>query len=655
MSNHLIHASSPYLLQHAENPVDWHPWGEEAFARAKAEDKPVFLSIGYSTCHWCHVMMHESFEDPQVAEVLNRHFISIKVDREERPDIDSIYMKAAQVMTGSGGWPLSVFMTPDQAPFYVGTYFPKEPMGRFPGFVDLVQGIGGLWKSDRDRLEAAAWELAGALRSMAPRRRKPSGIDLEAKALGEHRKHFDFTHGGFHDQPKFPMVANLRYLLGVYGMTGNREALEMVEKALDGMAVGGIRDHVGGGFARYATDRRWLVPHFEKMLYDQALLALVYAEAYGATRKPLYRQVAEETLSYVLRDLRGPEGGFCTGEDADSEGREGAFYLWTRKELEELVPEGEREDFFAVYGVTPEGNFEGGNILNLLSPEGRDCMEREPDRYKSVLEVLRRVREARPRPFRDDKVLLGANALLVCALATAGWILEREDWLEEALALDRFLEENLKGPEGRWMGTYRKKTAAVKAFLDDHAYLLWAKTLLLEATGEERFLEEGWALASKIVELFGPEGGGVFSLIGRDQERLLDNPRELYDGALPSGNGLLSQLLARPAWGWEEMAKSLAAHVEGELEQAPMGFPGALLGRMASRGGGCEILCLGDPRSPELQAMAREAKCRRPVLGTLEYRKGEGEPELQVCEGMACHGPFRSLEELTEHFDKKGK
>ncbi len=550
--NKLITEKSPYLLQHAENPVDWHPWGEEAFEKAKMEDKPIFLSVGYSTCHWCHVMAHESFEDPTVAKSMNDVFVSIKVDREERPDIDKIYMTVCQLMTGSGGWPLTIIMTPDKKPFFAGTYFPKESRFGRIGLVDLVQRVKGLWKNERKQLVESSDKITFALKDVnteSPGRSLAESV--LRKTYSQLSGRYDKKNGGFGTAPKFPTPHNLLFLLRFWRRTGDEGALKMVEKTLKVMRMGGIYDHIGFGFHRYSTDPNWLVPHFEKMLYDQALLILVYLEAYQATGKEEYANTAKEVLTYVLRDMISSEGAFYSAEDADSEGEEGKFYVWSKDEIEEILGVEEAEVFSKLYNVDVNGNFldeatrrkTGKNIIHLKS----DLPDTPTIYIKLIRKKLFEAREKRIKPHKDDKILTDWNGLMIAAFAKAGYIFNEPKYIQAAKKAVDFILNQMKNSEGRLLHRYRKGGADILAFLDDYAFLIWGLINLFEASFETLYLEKAIMLTEKQLKLFWDSSIGAFFFTGEDAESLLTRQKEIYDGAVPSGNSVAMLNLLRLA------------------------------------------------------------------------------------------------------------
>jgi len=550
--NRLIEEKSHYLLQHAENPVDWYPWGEKAFAKARKENRPIFLSIGYSTCHWCHVMAHESFEDEEVASALNKSFVSIKVDREERPDVDMVYMAACQAITLKGGWPLSVFMTPEGKPFFAGTYFPKTGRMGMVGFLDLANQIAAAWQNNRGTLLEASEKITRGIQS------RPSkgsitelGLDTLKKGCDQLAQAFDHKWGGFGSAPKFPTPHNLTFLLRWHKRSGEANALHMVEKTLDGMRAGGIFDHIGYGFSRYSVDERWLVPHFEKMLYDQAMLAMAYTEAYQSTGEARHGKVVDEILTYVLRDMTSSEGGFYTAEDADSEGKEGLFYVWTPREIEDQLGKDLAELFCRYYDVGAHGNFEDGrSILHA-----RISLDKFAERQKMEVAELEKIleegreklflaRERRIHPLKDDKVLTSWNGLMVAAMAKAYQALEDHVYVDAAQRAAGFILNNLK-KENRLFRRYRDGEVAHPGYLDDYANFVWGLIELYEATFEPIYLEEAMSLNSAMIDLFWDKTHGGFFYSGRDNEVLIKQSKEIYDGAIPSSNSVATLNLAR--------------------------------------------------------------------------------------------------------------
>ena len=561
-TNHLAGQTSPYLLQHARNPVDWYPWGDEALRRARDEGKPILLSIGYSACHWCHVMERESFEDPQVAEILNEHFISIKVDREERPDLDEIYMTAVQLMTGSGGWPLNVFLTPELKPFYGGTYFPPDDCHGRPGFGKLAGHIAQAWRQDADGIRRSSEQLTGAIQEIAEQNTTSAGLvdaAVLSRAVQELEQTFDSQWGGFGQAPKFPPSGAIGVLLRQYAHTGEAKLLEMAATTLDRMAYGGMYDQLGGGFHRYATDRQWLVPHFEKMLYDNALLARVYLEAWQVTGKQLYRRVAAETLDYVLRDMTDGCGGFHSSEDADSEGEEGKFFVWSPDEIKEALGEQDGVLFCDYYGVTGAGNFEGRNILHVprepaefAGEKGMSAADLE-DRLAPLREKLRQVRDERVRPGKDDKIIVAWNGMTISAMARGYQVLGEDRFLQAGQKAADFLLAAMTDA-GNLQRTYRgaggradSRSDKLPAYLDDYAELANALVDLCEATFDLRWLGAAELLAGRMVADFWDEKDGAFFYTSAAHKDLLVRTKPLYDGAVPSGNSTAALVLLRLA------------------------------------------------------------------------------------------------------------
>ncbi|MEJ2483490.1 MAG: thioredoxin domain-containing protein, partial [Gemmatimonadota bacterium] len=650
MPNRLADEKSPYLLQHAENPVDWYPWSEEAFASARALDRPVFLSIGYATCHWCHVMEHESFEDEEVARLMNDTFINIKVDREERPDIDGIYMAVAQMMGGQGGWPLTIVMTPERLPFFSGTYFPRESRFGRPGMVDLVPRIGHLWATRRDDLKKSADAIRTNLEQLeagAPVGRVP-GRETLARGFEALENEHDPVHGGFGRAPKFPTPHRLLFLLRYGRRTGSSRALEIVEHTLDAMRSGGVFDQVGFGFHRYSTDAGWLLPHFEKMLYDQALLTMAYTEAFQATGAERHARTAREVIEYVLRDLSDPSGGFHSAEDADSEGEEGRFYLWTEAELRRLVGEENADLSISAWGVREDGNFTdeatgrrpGTNVLHLPMPmlARAEALGIDPAEFEVRLEASRRRlferREERVRPLKDDKVLTDWNGLMIAALARASAVFDEPRYLVAAETASDFVW-SVMWRHGRLLHRYREGEAEIDGNLDDYAFLAWGEIELHQAGQDLRHLERAKRLTDAMLERFGdgPKPGLYFTPADRDD--LIVRRREVYDGAVPSGNSValsnllrLGRLTAAPRY--ERAAAEVAEAFGPVVEAHPAAFTWFLSGLEFVEDGGRELVIAGDPGSSEVAAMLEVSRRGyRPHLVTLlntEVRK-EARPE----------------------------
>ncbi|MDP8970420.1 MAG: thioredoxin domain-containing protein, partial [Actinomycetota bacterium] len=611
MPNRLKDASSPYLLQHADNPVEWHEWGEEAFERARSEDKPVFLSVGYSSCHWCHVMAHESFEDDEVARVLNERFVSVKVDREERPDIDSVYMTAVQAMTGRGGWPMSVFLTPDGRPFFGGTYWPRDDRMGMPGFLRVLDAVWDAWSRQRDAVLAAGKRLADHLRDA--HQTAPGDGQLDPSVADRAATHcvaaWDQRHGGFGDAPKFPQAMTIDFLLAHHLRAGRADALQAATHSLERMSRGGIYDHVGGGFARYSVDAVWLVPHFEKMLYDNALLLRAYVHAWQVTGSSRFRRIAVETADYLLRDMRHSRGGFFSATDADSEGVEGRFFVWDKAEFSEVVAgAGEDPDEFArFYGVTDQGNFEGHNILHEpeARDEGDDAFAR---RLTRVREALFERRERRVHPGLDDKVLTSWNALALGALAEAGAALSLPTYVDAARVCAAFLRDELV-VDGRLRHTWKQGPGAtVPAFLEDVAYLAQALLVLYEADFEPAWLVWARALADEAEQRFADGSSGAYFSTAADAEPLLTRPKDLWDNATPAGSSVMVDVHLRLAAltgdpGYGERAQRTLALFAGQAAQAPTGYGELLRGLERLLSGPQEVAVVGDPGEEATRAL----------------------------------------------------
>ncbi|MDR7423345.1 MAG: thioredoxin domain-containing protein [Armatimonadota bacterium] len=664
MSNRLASESSPYLLQHADNPVDWYPWGEAAFARARAEDKPIFLSIGYAACHWCHVMAHESFEDPAVAAVMNAHFVNVKVDREERPDVDGIYMNAVVAMTGHGGWPMSVFLTPDGVPFYGGTYFPPVARGGLPAFADLLRAVADAWRTRREEVRRSAATLLGALRAEGDRAASPelAAGTLEA-ALRALERAFDLKHGGWGRAPKFPQPMTVEFLLRTHARTGDASARAMAEATLARMARGGIYDHLGGGFHRYATDAAWLVPHFEKMLYDNAQLARVYLHAWQVTQTPLFRRVVEETLGFLLREMASPAGGFYSSLDADSEGEEGRYYVWAADEVRAALGPGAGL-FMEAYGVTEGGNFEGRNILHVAADAAALAAARGMtlDEIEAELRAGRRAlferRSARHRPATDDKVLAAWNGLALGALAEAARIFDRADWREAATRTAAFLLSEMRTPDGRLLRAWRAGRARFNAYLEDYACLCDGLLALYETTFEARWFAEARALARVMVERFGRPGGGFYDT-SDDHEALVVRPRDLQDNATPSGSAMAASVLLRlaaltGAARDRELAEAAIREVQPAAGAYPTAFAHWLCALDFALASPREVAIVGDPDAAGTRALLDVLRARyRPHQVVALGRPGEapgvpllegrtpvdGRPTAFVCRGFTCRLP----------------
>ncbi len=678
-ANRLAGETSPYLLQHAHNPVDWHPWGEEAFEAARRLDKPVFLSIGYSTCHWCHVMERESFEDGDVARLLNLTFVCVKVDREERPDLDRHYMAVCQALTGSGGWPLTIVMTPDKRPFFAGTYFPKARRWGRPGLLDLAPLLGEAWRTRRDEVLRSADGILAALDEGQAGKRSaaeaPLSEDVLDEAYGELAADFDAARGGFGSAPKFPMPHQIGFLLRYGKRTGKSEAVAMAAATLAAMRRGGIYDQLGFGFHRYATDAGWLVPHFEKMLYDQALLAEVYAEAAVATGQREFGRTAEEIAKYVLRDLASPEGGFFAAEDADSEGEEGKFYLWTRDELEAVLGPEQARAAARAYGVEDGGNFtepgnprDGRNILHLGGTPGMPAAG-----AGAVRENLFRARESRVRLFKDTKVLADWNGLMIAALAAVFRLTGEVEYLRAADGAADFVLKRMRTRDGRLLHVHAGGEARIPAFLDDYAFLIRGLIALYEAAFDPGRLEAALALAGRAIELFGDEGEGGF-FFAADTEAG-SRRKEVYDGAVPSGNSVMLMNLLRLGrltgrQELEDRAASLAAAFSGEVSLHPRAHSEFLRGLDQALGPAQEIVVVGRREAADTRELLAALRGMYLPLSTVLFKPedepagaqalerlvpftkgmdaGSGRAAAYVCSRGACLRPVRTPAELRE-------
>lgn len=669
--NRLIKEKSPYLLQHAYNPVDWHPWGDEAFEKAKREDKPVFFSSGYSCCHWCHVMERESFEDQEVADILNANFVAIKVDREERPDVDGIYMAICQAMTGQGGWPLTVVMTPDKKPFFVGTYFPKHSHGRRLGLIDLLVGLSNSWRNNRDEILESGNEIVEILQGI---RVVSEDVILSKEILmqaySQLEEKFDDQYGGFGRFPKFPTPHNLMFLLRYWKSFGVEKALVMVEKTLTAMCQGGMYDHLGYGFARYSTDQKWLVPHFEKMLYDNALLGYAYLEAYQCTGNISFAKIAEDTLTYVLRDMTEEAGGFYCAEDADSEGIEGKFYVFTYQEVLENIGKKQGAIFADCYNITPQGNFEDGtNILNRI---GHDIHEDAQRVNLSVMELedllakgrdlLYQVRQKRIRPHKDDKILTSWNALMISTFAKAARVLNKPEYAVAAEDALEFIYSTLMRPDGRLLARYREGEAAYLAYLDDYAFLLMALLETYEATYKEKYLTQAVKLAADMENLFWDSAQGGFYFYGNDGEQLITRPKELYDGAIPSGNSVAALALQKLGdltgnLDFHKIGKQQLQLFMGEVLRYPSGYTYFMMAFDYYFSEKLKVSIVGfanNPTTKVMLRMVRESFLPNLILEfydlhtaeSTEYKAIDGKTTAYVCMDSACQPPITELEKL---------
>ncbi|MDM7923994.1 MAG: thioredoxin domain-containing protein [Pyrinomonadaceae bacterium] len=687
-ANKLIDETSPYLLQHAHNPVEWYPWGDEAFERARAEDKPVIVSIGYSACHWCHVMEHESFEDERVAEIMNRHFINVKVDMEERPDVDQIYMNFVQLTTGRGGWPMNVFVTPEKLPFFGGTYFPPSPRYGMISWPQLLESIAEAWRERRDELMGSAYEVLGSLRRMSVVELSTGGIDetLTENAFGRFVRTFDPREGGWGGAPKFPAAMSMEFLLRYWKRTGNDNALTMVKHTAEKMARGGIYDQLGGGFHRYSVDAVWLVPHFEKMLYDNAQLIRIYLHLYQITKEEFFRTIAVETLEYVRREMTGPEGGFYSTQDADSEGEEGKFFVWSPEEIAEILGEDAGKKFCAIYDVTDHGNFEGHNILNRngSAVEKIESVGVDQETLDAWRSQLFEAREKRIKPNRDEKVLTAWNGLMLAAFAEAAAVLGNEEYLATARANAEFLLRELvvSNDEGtgklgslpssqassRVLRTWKDGRAKLNGYIEDYANFADGLIELFQVSGEERYLEEARRLADAMITEFWDEENGGFFFTSNDHEELIVRNKDLYDNATPSGNSVAADVLLKLAKllgdeRYERFGLTVLRLGAGMMRQHPSGFGRALataefyLGHVKEvviagpKGNGLERELWSEYRPFKVAAIAGDGE------SNLDLLKGrtpvDGKAAAYVCEGFVCKRPVTEPDELRELLDEK--
>ncbi|MHB1654044.1 MAG: thioredoxin domain-containing protein [Desulfitobacteriaceae bacterium] len=693
-ANKLIDEKSPYLLQHAYNPVDWYPWGKEAFDTATSYNKPIFLSIGYSTCHWCHVMERESFEDTKIASLLKRYFVSIKVDREERPDIDHLYMEFCQALTGSGGWPLTILMTPEKEPFLAGTYFPKTQRYGRAGLMEILNQVGNAWLTRESDLRQSAREIVHAVQtknlSTVNQKTLSSGIQPKPQNLtqvlstGDNsilyraydtlKRSFDSQYGGFSRAPKFPTPHALGFLLRYARIHPESQALMMVQKTLDGTAKGGIYDHIGFGFARYSTDEKWLVPHFEKMLYDNALLALAYLESYQMYHRKEDALIAQEIFTYILRDMTSSEGGFYSAEDADSEGVEGKFYVWTLEEVRAILGDYKADLFCAAYNITSEGNFEGKSIPNLITTNLEQLAKTDQltmNDLHIVLEesrqLLFKARNERVHPYKDDKILTSWNGLMITALAKGSQILGNKSYLEAAEKALDFILKYLRRGDGRLLARYRDGHADHLGYLDDYANMISGLLELYTTSGIARYLQIAMELQEQQNLLFTDNMGGGFFLTGSDAEELLFRPKEFYDGALPSGNSVSTLNLLRLAritadFKWEYLADRQLAAFPEEMKKYPSNYTAFLQAVQFAFYGTQELVLAGPLDAPSLTAMRQVYFSDFRPFATLLYQEGsldkyvpwvkdypvdEERTTAYLCKDLACQAPVNTPENLA--------
>jgi uncharacterized protein YyaL (SSP411 family) len=689
--NRLIHEKSPYLLQHAHNPVDWYPWCEEAFEKARTESKPIFLSVGYSTCHWCHVMAHESFDDADVAILLNEVFVCIKVDREERPDIDKVYMDACQMMTGSGGWPLTIVMTPDRQPFFAATYIPRESRFGRVGMLDLIPKIQEVWKERRDDIVKSAGKIVA---SMQQKVSEVTGTALSKDILDEAYKElkglYDEKNGGFGSAPKFPMPHQLLFLLRYWKWSGEKKALEIVVKTLRAMCCGGIYDHIGYGFHRYSTDEKWLVPHFEKMLYDQAMLAMAYTEAYQATGNETFKRTACEIFNYIMRDMESLTGGFYSAEDADSEGEEGKYYLWRHDEIERILEPSEAELAIRVFQVKKAGNFvdplaggkTGHNILHLEKPTAELASvlgiseESLRQRMAAVRMKLFSTRERRTRPHKDDKILTDWNGLMIAALAKGAQAFADQVYLKAAQTAVNFIVKNMREVDGRLFHRYREGEAAITANIDDYAFLIWGLLECYEASYDVTFLKTALRLQEDLARHFWDKDNGGYYFTPDDGENLILRQKEVYDGAVPSGNSVamlnlirLSRLTGNHEL--EAQASAISRVFAGSIRRSPAGHAQFMIAMGFLTHPAYEIVIAGRPGAEDTEEMLREigrhylpntvVLLRPPeelssdIVSIAPFTKDlkpiGDTATAYVCTNFTCHSPTTDSDEMLRLLD----
>jgi len=682
MPNRLQHETSPYLVQHADNPVDWYPWGDEAFARAAAEDKPILLSVGYSACHWCHVMAHESFEHAPTAKLMNDLFINIKVDREERPDIDDIYMQAVQALSGHGGWPMTVFLTPTGRPFYGGTYYPPEPRHGIPAFRQVLAGVADAYQNRRAQVEEAAANLTEALnREFLGIGGEQSALnaDLITAAYKKIAQEFDSTHGGFGSAPKFPQPMNLEFLLRAHHRTADPLPLQQVTFTLRQMARGGIYDQLGGGFHRYSVDSLWLVPHFEKMLYDNAQLSRLYLHAYQLTGDDFFKTIALEIDDYILREMTSPEGGFYSTTDADSEGEEGLFFTWTKAELEELLGD-DAPIAIEYWGVTTRGNFEGRSILHVPNDESvaAERLNLTPEELRARLSLIRdklyAVRTQRVHPGLDDKILTGWNGMMLASLAEAARVLDRPDYRAAAVKNAGFILANLRSPQGRLLRTHKDGVTnqRIKATLEDYACLIDGLIELYQTTFDQHWFTEARALADEVLQRFSAQDAGFFDTAD-DHETLIARPRNMQDNAVPSGNAMMAKNLVRLAAytadsRYDEAARGTLGLLTEAMRQYPQAFAESLSAVDMLVTGLAEVALIGSPQDSATVALLNVVRQPyRPNIITalspvdvpaespiplLSYRTlRAAQPTVYVCRNFVCANPVTAPEQVAALLD----
>jgi len=689
--NHLFKEKSPYLLQHANNPVDWYPWGEEAFDKAVEENKPIFLSIGYSTCHWCHVMAHESFEDSAVGKLMNEVFISIKVDREERPDIDNIYMTVCQMMTGSGGWPLTILMTPDKNPFFAGPYLPKESRFGRLGLIDLIQRVKSMWNNQKNELLSSSEKITLTLQNLD---QESPGNKFDKKILKKAYQQlsarYDENYGGFGSRPKFPTPHNLLFLLRYWKRTEEKRALEMVEKTLKSMRSGGIYDHIGYGIHRYSTDKKWLVPHFEKMLYDQALVALAYIELYQATKNTEYSKTAQEILTYVLRDMRSPEGGFYSAEDADSEGEEGKFYVWSKDEIKNILNPELANLAIEIFNIKEEGNFldestrskTGTNILHLNNPISNLSRSLNiSEQYlriktEEIREKLYNKRKNRVHPQKDDKILTDWNGLMIVALARGAQVFCEDSYLHAADKALNFILSTMRNKEGRLLHRFREGESGIDSYLTDYAFLIWGLIDLYETTFNIKYLKTAIELNDIQIKHYWDDIIGGFYFTADDSEELLTRPKEIYDGAIPSGNSVAMLNLLRLSYitgdaELEKKADILSRVFTEKLLKTPMAYTQFMIAADFAVGPTYSLVIAGESNSQDTRDMIevikniyspnkvlllRRTELKPPDIDEFSnfvgfFNNQKGRSTAYVCINKMCKAPTQDVDQVIKYLN----
>ena len=688
--NRLADSQSPYLLQHASNPVDWYPWGDEAFEKAKEENKPIFLSIGYSTCHWCHVMEHESFEDSTVAAQMNEYFVSIKVDREEMPEVDHLYMSVCQAMTGRGGWPLTIVMTPDKEPFFAGTYFPKQGRGQRAGMLQIIPSLANAWSLKQTEIRGSINKIKDYLVQINTSVPGDEWDETMIKeAFPQYASRFDPDYGGFGRAPKFPSPHNLILLLRYSKLYDDPTALNMVETTLHYMRLGGVFDHIGLGFHRYSTDKRWFLPHFEKMLYDQAMLSMAYLEAYQLTGNEKYAQVAREIFTYVLRDMTHKEGGCYSAEDADSEGEEGVFYIWSKEELIEILGPEDGSRMAKIFGFSDNGNFRdeasgkstGNNIPYL--PRNKDELAKKSgmslDEFDGFVEISRQqlfdVREKRIHPLKDDKILTDWNGLMIAALALGGQVLDEPEYISAAERAAGFVEKNLRDKKGRLMKRYRLGKAGLSPHLDDYSFMVWGLLNLYEATFDTEYLARAIEFTDIMNKDFSDENGGFF-IGSKDAEKLMVRAKDSYDGAIPSGNSVAVMNLFRlskitGSTQWVALADKALKAFTKQAKNSPTGFAHMLTGFMFDLKDPKELVIVADGKTPETQEMIQQIRGNYspnkvvlfkdmsdpdPLTEIASWTKAhsmmDGKPTFYVCENFSCKRPTTNIKTVLNYLNE---